>query len=337
MFNRDARPITCDPRRGAVALVLVGAIAIAVACQPGAATSQAAGEDASTVAPTASGTSGVGTTDSGPTTGGADLPPARACNGDPALCERSFDQVAFACTHNSFAASEDGFPPINANQNYGLSRQLEDGVRCMMLDVTDDAGASALCHGPCSLGSLDHVEQLLEIAGFLDANPDELLTLIYEDTLSVERIVADLEEVGLSARVFTHAPGEPWPTLAAMIDADTRLVVTAENGGPPPAWFHHVWDLTWDTPYSYKSAAEFSCALNRGSLDNDLFLVNHWVSTAIDTPSETDAKMVNAFDVLHGRAAQCQAETGRLPNFLAVDFYDHGDLFAAVRALNGLP
>jgi hypothetical protein len=42
------------------------------------------------------------------------------------------------------------------------------------------------------------------------------------------------------------------------------------------------------------------------------------------------------FDVLHARAAGCQTDTGQLPNFVAVDFYDHGDLFAVVDALNGL-
>lgn len=207
----------------------------------------------------------------------------------------------------------------------------------MMLDVQDDADETVLCHGPCTLGRLNHLELLLEIAAFLDAHPDEVLTIIYQDDIAVERIVVDLEDSGLAAKTYTHTPGEPWPTLAAMIDADTRLLVTAENGGPPPAFYHHVWDLTWDTPYTFHSADEFNCSLNRGNQSNDLFLVNHWVSSVLDTPSQADAKIVNVFDVLYGRASQCQKETGQLPNFVAVDFYDRGDLFAAVRALNGLP
>jgi len=268
---------------------------------------------------------------------GLDLPPARLCNGDAALCERRFDEVAFPCTHNAFAAYEEGFAPINGNQNHGVAQQLEDGVRCMMLDVQDDADETVLCHGPCSLGRLNHLELLLEISAFLDAHPDEVLTIIYQDDIAAERIVVDLEDSGLAAKVYTHAPGDGWPTLAAMIDADTRLLVTAENGGPPPPYYHHVWDLTWDTPYTFHSIDEFNCSLNRGATSNDLFLVNHWVGSVIDTPSQMDAKLANVFDVLYGRASQCQKETGQLPNFLAVDFYDRGDLFAAVRALNGLP
>ncbi len=36
------------------------------------------------------------------------------------------------------------------------------------------------------------------------------------------------------------------------------------------------------------------------------------------------------------RAEECQQERGRLPNFVAVDFYDRGDLLGVVDTLNGL-
>jgi len=39
--------------------------------------------------------------------------------------------------------------------------------------------------------------------------------------------------------------------------------------------------------------------------------------------------------VLLPRARECQAERAHLPNFVAVDFYDRGDLFGVVRTLNG--
>lgn len=272
-----------------------------------------------------------------PTTGGVDLPPARACNGDSALCERRFDQVVFPCAHNAFAARDDGFQKINANQRHGVAQQLADGVRCLMLDVSDDSGTTVLCHGGCALGRVAHAEVLADIAAFLADNPDEVLTIIYQDDLPVDRIVGDLEAAGVAKLTYSHEAGAAWPTLASMIDADTRLIVTAEVGGPPPGWFHHVWDLAWDTPYTFHGVDEFNCDLNRGSVDNDLFLVNHWVSTVLDTPSEADAAAANSYDVLYGRAIECQRSAAQVPNFVAVDFYDTGDLFAVVRALNGLP
>ena len=45
---------------------------------------------------------------------------------------------------------------------------------------------------------------------------------------------------------------------------------------------------------------------------------------------------VNSRDVLLSRLEQCQAERDRLPNFVAVDFYDQGDLLDVVDTLNGL-
>src|SRR5690606_29778068 len=82
-----------------------------------------------------------------------------ACNGHALLCDRRFDEVVLPTTHNSVAATEDGFSPLNANHVQGVEAQLQAGVRGLLLDVTyDDTGETALCHGPCSLGSRPHVE-----------------------------------------------------------------------------------------------------------------------------------------------------------------------------------
>ena len=45
---------------------------------------------------------------------------------------------------------------------------------------------------------------------------------------------------------------------------------------------------------------------------------------------------INALDVLVDRARQCERERGLLPNYLAVNFYDIGDVVAAADVLNGL-
>ena len=57
-----------------------------------------------------------------------------SCNGVAALCKRRLDEVLFVGTHNSFAASEQ--PGWHfANQRYGISRQLDDGFRALLIDV----------------------------------------------------------------------------------------------------------------------------------------------------------------------------------------------------------
>jgi hypothetical protein len=45
---------------------------------------------------------------------------------------------------------------------------------------------------------------------------------------------------------------------------------------------------------------------------------------------------VNAREFLLDRARKCQAERGKLPNILAVDFAMTGDVFGAAAELNGL-
>lgn len=56
------------------------------------------------------------------------------CNGSAELCERRLDEVVFAGTHNSYAAS-DRPRWYFANQRRPISRQLEDGIRALLLDI----------------------------------------------------------------------------------------------------------------------------------------------------------------------------------------------------------
>jgi hypothetical protein len=59
---------------------------------------------------------------------------ASSCEGAAALCDRRLDEVFFPGTHNSFAASDE--PGWHfANQTYGIARQLDDGIRALLLDV----------------------------------------------------------------------------------------------------------------------------------------------------------------------------------------------------------
>jgi hypothetical protein len=258
------------------------------------------------------------------------------CNGHVELCDRSYDSVTFPCTHNAHSAEEYGYPAINANQVHGFQQQLDDGIRCMLADVYESAGEHLFCHAACELASTKLVDGLSIWKKFLDGHPREILTIIFEDHMPVTDIVADFASTGLDKYVYTHEAGKPWPTLREMIDENTRLVITAEQGAPPPAWFQHVWDLAWDTPYTFASADQFSCALNRGKRENPLFLLNHWVQIGGALPDEEGAKTVNTESVLYARAKQCWDEAKTRPNFIAVDFYEHGDLFRVVDKLNGL-
>lgn len=253
------------------------------------------------------------------------------CNGHAELCDRPFDTVALAGTHNSMSSEDDGFQL--PNQPHSLRDQLDDGVRAMLLDTHEWQGELYFCHGYCELGATPLVEGLTTFRTFLEANRGEVLAFIVEDGITAEQTAAAFAESGLDRYVYTW-DGGAWPTLGELISADTRLLVTAESGRPPPEWYHHAWDLYVDSPYDFATVDDFTCDVNRGSLDNPLFLLNHWIADPF--PSEEQAAEANTSEVLYDRAVTCAAAFGRNPNIVAVDWYTAGDLFAVVDAINGL-
>jgi hypothetical protein len=120
-----------------------------------------------------------------------------------------------------------------------------------------------------------------------------------------------------------------------MVDSGKRLVILMENrdGGVRYPWLLDGFHWTQDTPFDFRRPSLFSCAPNRGPEDAPLFLLNHWITNK--AREVTNATLVNARSVLLGRAEECAQERGQLPNFVAVDFYDRGDLMGVVDTLNG--
>jgi hypothetical protein len=55
------------------------------------------------------------------------------CNGHVALCEKPLDEVVLAGTHNSMAASSEGF--MFSRQQGGIGAQLASGVRAFLVDL----------------------------------------------------------------------------------------------------------------------------------------------------------------------------------------------------------
>ncbi len=56
------------------------------------------------------------------------------CNGAEVNCDRRLNEVVFPGTHNAFSAAEDPGWSLT-NQRFGIGRQLEDGIRLLLIDV----------------------------------------------------------------------------------------------------------------------------------------------------------------------------------------------------------
>lgn len=268
------------------------------------------------------------------------------CNGDVALCSRPLDEVVFPASHNSHAASEDGFHFLTASQDLGMRAQLEGGIRGMLIDFHRFEDASWLCHGECDIlgvdvGRIPLAEGLGWIDGFLDDHRREVVILVLENYLEDDETVAGFEASGLADRVYAHELGQPWPTLGALIRRDRRVVVLDDEESAAP-WLLPAYEEGFETPFSFAVAddaemlATFdddeSCVVNRGEADHSLFYLNHFV-----TPSNAEAAaVVGAFEPLLARAERCAAVHGRITNLVTVDYWSHSDVLEVAATLNGL-
>jgi hypothetical protein len=95
-------------------------------------------------------------------------------------------------------------------------------------------------------------------------------------------------------------------------------------------------EVMQETPYKFHDPSEFSNRPGRGGTSGSLLLMNHWIETGA-VPKPSNSQIVNARDVLLGRARACRRERNHIPNLVAVDFYGVGDLIDVVRELNGIP
>ncbi|MDQ1433109.1 MAG: hypothetical protein QOF40_3711 [Actinomycetota bacterium] len=290
------------------------------------------------------------------------VPTVRACNGHRELCDRPYDEVAFAEAHNAMSVSDLRW--LGANQDVPIADQLDAGVRVLHIDTryweTPEASAKFaaslpppqaavvlaavaganpmqpgvwLCHALCRLGATKLEVGLRQILDWVRAHPNDVVTLDVEDKTSAADTVAEFRRIGLDRYVYTPgAPKQAWPTLGQILDTGRRVVVFAERNGGKPAWYSPLYRYAMETPFTFRNPGAFSCAPNRGGTSKRLFVMNHFITRA--APSRNDAAVVNARDAIVSRARRCARLRDRSPNFVQVDFSTLGDVHGAIDELN---
>lgn len=154
-----------------------------------------------------------------------------ACNGSPALCDRIYSNVSQIGTHNSAFV---GTLPTE-NQGQPVVTQLNSGIRFLQAQThVDTFGTLSLCHTSCFELDAGPVESyLLTVKAWLDANPNEVLTLLLTngDNVAVSRFDDAFSTSGIKPYAFIPASSpnslaiNAWPTLHQLISAGTRLVM----------------------------------------------------------------------------------------------------------------
>jgi hypothetical protein len=295
--------------------------------------------------------------------------PGDPCNGDPAACDKTYDAIAYPTAHAAMAYA---FPPFACPaQTQSVRTQLDHGIRGLDLEVRastsliDGASELALCLGSCAAGELPVSVALSDVSAFLAVNPREIVTLLFEGGADAGQLSADIVAAGLDRSALSHKPGDPWPTLHAMIAAGTRVVVLADVTGSPPPWMLPLWTTVRETGRTFTSPAALTCDITRGAANAPLLLLNEFLVdgeggsgvVAADGGSDDGgdggeagsvvgsplgpgcddpalAHVVNGEPFFTNRVTACTQQLGVKPTFVSVDDFEDGDLSGVIRALN---
>ncbi|ORX45625.1 PLC-like phosphodiesterase [Piromyces finnis] len=260
------------------------------------------------------------------------------CNGYESYCYKNYDELTYATTHNSFAVGKS----YSANQELGISQQLYDGIRGLMLDVFyHDDGSVHLCHNSCTEPYLDAgraVDILYEITEFIQQNPNEVITIFFENfngNIPASTINELFTNSGLINYVFTPYYIGDWPTLGEMVDNHQNVVVFSDKlTDPAYPWYLSLSQYVSYNNYVSLSQEYWNCDVFGGS--GSLFLLYHMKHVQILNssgylPDTTVIDQTNSFDSINEHIVNCQNKI----NFISVDYYNHGDIIEYVTRLNG--
>lgn len=256
-----------------------------------------------------------------------------ACNGSALLCGKRYNEVVFPATRHSVASRAEHW--IAANQNHGITRQLNDGVRALMLEVHPLMGKLYLARGNPLVGRKPLADALVEVHAFMQSHQSEVITLLIQSHVPAAEIAAALDTAGLSQCLYAHQPGQPFPTLKEMVLSNRRLVIFADREGGAYPWYHPLWEYCQETSTKARRPGDFTSQLERGRPESPLCIVNHYLTAP--WPSARLASQVNFNPLFQQRVESFVRESQRVPNFVVVDYYDVGALLEVVDMLNGLP
>ena len=124
-------------------------------------------------------------------------------------------------------------------------------------------------------------------AGGSRAHPDDVVTLILEDDVSLADVRATVTAAGLDPWLATPpAPGARVADPAADDpEATTRWPSSPRTPGPAAGPIRNFYQYAAETPFAAATSAALSCAPGRGAATAPLFLVNNWVTMTIPTPA----------------------------------------------------
>lgn len=267
--------------------------------------------------------------------------------------QKRYHEVTFLTSHNSYASKAYGYR--YAQQSLSLSKQLELGVRGLMLDTYYDEKRSEVivCHGKRFTSFIkkdkpeSFVESLHEIKQFMDHDPKAIITIFLENYVTdLSLLDKDIEKSGLDnytlkPKDWLASEHQGWPTLNWMVEHNKRLVIFNSNG--ESKYLFNQWQEVIENQYGtlrIKAASrERKESRAQGARKRYLYLLNLIPSLKYDfgdsfkpVNQQLLKELIrNTYDHGLGKSEICK---GILPNFINVDFIEQGNPLELVNNIN---
>eukprot|EP00578_Thalassiosira_sp_NH16_P004205 CAMPEP_0181141338 /NCGR_PEP_ID=MMETSP1071-20121207/35770_1 /TAXON_ID=35127 /ORGANISM="Thalassiosira sp., Strain NH16" /LENGTH=462 /DNA_ID=CAMNT_0023228321 /DNA_START=45 /DNA_END=1431 /DNA_ORIENTATION=- len=278
----------------------------------------------------------------------------KCCNGLASNCDLPVNDVLFPMVHNAHSSYADNF--MGANNNRPFEEALVAGYRALgmktcecegflskvLLERDEEWGLGSsnlgFCHTACGAGVRDPKDVMTNLKTFLETNPREVLIIKFDmgEGSSADLRTA-LQYSGLLEYVY-HPQDEyyieEWPTLKQLIDNNTRLILFGSGDGMDscPAYDCDDGILYANDHFSTTSDLEGCDPTISGDVFVGYLMMNHYEEGKMKIPSPKRARDLNSYANLEERFETCEGQ--RMPNLLAVEFWDEGEALDFVKNLN---
>ncbi|MBD0710904.1 MULTISPECIES: phosphatidylinositol-specific phospholipase C domain-containing protein [unclassified Streptomyces] len=242
------------------------------------------------------------------------------------------DEATFLTAHNAFNSTAYNPLSLFPNQSHTMSKQLDEGVRGLMLDVYEEQGALVLCHGPCWInGQIPLANALQEVKQHLQKDADAIVTLFLEDYVSDRAALRQaFVTAGLDGLIFDpEAQGvrtTGWPRLSEMRQEGKRLLVFTDGQAIPDIGVARGYDWTVENYWSIGATRnKWQCFSRWGDRPlthqepgfTPLFVMNQFRDAATTVTARAD----NGDDLADRALNICGPAARKKPNYVALDFY----------------